>query len=46
MRDRISGAVDIPSERVSIKAKTMEGIGMIGAEEAIAAHAVALISLR
>ena len=46
MRDRISVAVGIPSEKVSIKAKTMEGMGMIGTEEAIAAQAVALISLR
>ena len=46
MRDRISVAVGIPSDKASIKAKTMEGIGMIGTEEAIAAQAVALISLR
>ena len=35
MRDLLSGA------RVSIKAKTMEGLGPIGAKEAIACHAVA-----
>ncbi|HET9219967.1 MAG TPA: 2-C-methyl-D-erythritol 2,4-cyclodiphosphate synthase [Terriglobia bacterium] len=46
MRDRISVAVGIPSDKVSIKAKTMEGIGMIGSDEAIAAQVVALISLR
>ena len=44
MREKIAGAIGIPMERVSIKAKTMEGVGMIGTEEAIAAQAVALIS--
>jgi 2-C-methyl-D-erythritol 2,4-cyclodiphosphate synthase len=44
MREKISATTGIPAERISIKAKTMEGIGMIGTEEAIAAQAVALIS--
>ena len=44
MREKISSAIGISIEKVSIKAKTMEGIGMIGTEEAIAAQAVALIS--
>ena len=44
MREKISSAIGIPVDKVSIKAKTMEGIGVIGAEEAIAAQAVALIS--
>jgi 2-C-methyl-D-erythritol 2,4-cyclodiphosphate synthase len=44
MREKISATIGISAERISIKAKTMEGIGIIGAEEAIAAHAVALIS--
>jgi len=44
MREKISAALGIPIEKVSIKAKTMEGMGMIGTEEAIAAQAVALIS--
>jgi 2-C-methyl-D-erythritol 2,4-cyclodiphosphate synthase len=44
MRQKISSAIGIPVEKVSIKAKTMEGIGMVGTEEAIAAQAVALIS--
>jgi 2-C-methyl-D-erythritol 2,4-cyclodiphosphate synthase len=44
MREKISSALGIPVEKVSIKAKTMEGIGVIGTEEAIAAQAVALIS--
>jgi len=44
MRERVAEAVDVPIEKISIKAKTMEGIGVIGTEEAIAAQAVALIS--
>lgn len=44
MRERIATAAGIPIDRVSIKAKTMEGIGVIGVEEAIAAQAVALVS--
>jgi 2-C-methyl-D-erythritol 2,4-cyclodiphosphate synthase len=44
MREKISAALAVPIEKVSIKAKTMEGIGMIGTEEAIAAQAVALLS--
>ena len=44
MREKISVAADLPVEKVSIKAKTMEEIGLIGTEEAIAAQAVALIS--
>jgi len=44
MREKISSAIGISIEKVSVKAKTMEGIGMIGTEEAIAAQAVALIS--
>jgi 2-C-methyl-D-erythritol 2,4-cyclodiphosphate synthase len=44
MRERIAAAAGIPIDRVSIKAKTMEGIGVIGVEEAIAAQAVALVS--
>jgi 2-C-methyl-D-erythritol 2,4-cyclodiphosphate synthase len=44
MREKISTSLGIPTQNVSVKAKTMEGIGMIGTEEAIAAQAVALIS--
>jgi 2-C-methyl-D-erythritol 2,4-cyclodiphosphate synthase len=44
MRDKIASALDIPAQKVSVKAKTMEGVGVIGTEEAIAAQAVALIS--
>jgi 2-C-methyl-D-erythritol 2,4-cyclodiphosphate synthase len=44
MRDKIAGALGIPAQKISVKAKTMEGVGVIGTEEAIAAQAVALIS--
>ena len=44
MRERIAAAAGIPVEKVSVKAKTMEGVGAIGREEAIAAEAVALVS--
>jgi 2-C-methyl-D-erythritol 2,4-cyclodiphosphate synthase len=44
MRERLASAAGIPIGSVSIKAKTMEGVGNIGAEEAIAAQAVALVS--
>ena len=44
MRERMAAAAGIPVEKIFIKAKTMEGIGPIGAEDAIAAQAVALVS--
>lgn len=44
MREKIAAAAGIPIEKVSIKAKTMEGVGAIGNEKAIAAEAIALIS--
>jgi 2-C-methyl-D-erythritol 2,4-cyclodiphosphate synthase len=44
MREAMAAAAGIPVERISVKAKTMEGVGPIGNEEAIAAHAVALVS--
>jgi 2-C-methyl-D-erythritol 2,4-cyclodiphosphate synthase len=43
MRDKLAAAMDIPASDVHVKAKTMEGLGSIGAEEAIAVEAVALI---
>jgi 2-C-methyl-D-erythritol 2,4-cyclodiphosphate synthase len=46
MREKMAGAAGIPIEKIFVKAKTMEGIGPIGAGEAIAAEAVALISQR
>ena len=43
---RLLRPLGIPVEKISIKAKTMEGLGIIGTEEAIAAEAVALVFLR
>ena len=44
MREKMAAAAGIPIEKIFIKAKTMEGIGAIGAEDAIAAQAIALVS--
>ena len=44
MRARIAEALGIDESQVSIKAKTNEGLGAIGRNEAIAAQAVALIT--
>jgi 2-C-methyl-D-erythritol 2,4-cyclodiphosphate synthase len=41
MRETIAKALDIVVDRVSVKATTNDGLGVIGAEEAIAALAVA-----
>ena len=43
MRSNVALAIGIPSDRVSVKGKTNEGVGSIGAGESIAVHAVALI---
>jgi 2-C-methyl-D-erythritol 2,4-cyclodiphosphate synthase len=43
MKTAIARALGIPVGDVHVKAKTMERIGPIGAEEAIAAEAVALV---
>ena len=45
MREAMAAAAGIPVGKISVKAKTMEGVGEIGAEEAIAAQAVVLISV-
>jgi 2-C-methyl-D-erythritol 2,4-cyclodiphosphate synthase len=43
MRTAVADALGIATEKISIKAKTMERVGAIGSEEAIAAEAVALV---
>lgn len=43
MRQRIATLLDIPVSRISVKAKTGEGIGAIGHAEAIAARVIVLL---
>lgn len=45
MREAIAGALKVPIDKVSIKAKTAEGLGPAGKGEAVEAHAVALVDL-
>jgi len=45
MRANLAGALNLETEQISIKAKTMEGLGEIGGGQAIAAQAIALIEL-
>lgn len=45
MKERISEALGIRPENVSIKAKTAEGLGEVGRGEAIEAYAVAMVDL-
>lgn len=43
MRETLSGLIDVSVDRISVKAKTGEGIGPIGHGEAIAARVVVLV---
>ena len=45
MRENIALALDIPAERVGVKATTEEHLGFTGEELGMAAHAVALVEL-
>jgi 2-C-methyl-D-erythritol 4-phosphate cytidylyltransferase/2-C-methyl-D-erythritol 2,4-cyclodiphosphate synthase len=44
MRGNIARAIGITPDQVSVKGKTNEGVGSIGAGESIAVHAIALIA--
>lgn len=44
MRERMATILDLPLTRVSVKGKTNEGMGWIGAGEGIAVHAVAAVA--
>jgi 2-C-methyl-D-erythritol 2,4-cyclodiphosphate synthase len=44
MTERLAKAMGIPQDRVSVKGKTNEGMGWIGAGEGLAVHASALIT--
>ena len=46
MKERLSGILQVPVERISIKGKTNEGMGWIGESKGLAVHAVALIERR
>jgi 2-C-methyl-D-erythritol 4-phosphate cytidylyltransferase/2-C-methyl-D-erythritol 2,4-cyclodiphosphate synthase len=43
MRARLAEALGVPPAQVNVKATTGEGMGFVGREEGIAAHAVALL---
>lgn len=43
MRQRLAHCLGVPPTHVSVKAKTAEGLGPVGRQEAIAAYAVALV---
>jgi 2-C-methyl-D-erythritol 2,4-cyclodiphosphate synthase len=43
MRSRLAGVLGLSDDAVSVKGKTNEGLGWIGAGEGLAVHAVALV---
>lgn len=44
IRDNLADALSIAPDHVTVKGKTSEGVGAIGRNEAIVAHAVAMVS--
>lgn len=46
MRANVAADLGVPIEQVSVKATTTEGLGPVGRQEAIAAHAVCLLLAR
>lgn len=44
MRTRLAAILELPVDRVNVKATTTEGLGFAGREEGIAAHAVVLLN--
>jgi 2-C-methyl-D-erythritol 2,4-cyclodiphosphate synthase len=45
IRRVLAGLLEMPEEKISIKAKTAEGLGAVGKEEAIEAYAVAMVDM-
>ena len=43
IRERLASVLSVDADRINVKAKTGEGLGSIGRNEAMAAHAVVLI---
>lgn len=43
MRARLADAMDVPLDRVGLKATTTEGLGFVGRQEGVAAQAVVLL---
>ncbi len=46
MREVLASSLDLPANKVHLKAKTNEGVDAVGRGEAIAAHVVATLSVR
>jgi 2-C-methyl-D-erythritol 2,4-cyclodiphosphate synthase len=46
MREALASALEVPAEKIHLKAKTNEGVDAIGRGEALAAWVVATLSLR